>query len=206
MHRNSELMFLKHARSHFRPAMRVLEIGPDGAPTTYQRLVGESSIVWDTVDLADAPNRELLTFRAESEYRFPITDGAYDIVISGQVIEHVRKVWVWIGEVARVCKPGGRVITVNPVNWPYHEGPVDCWRIYPEGMRALYEEAGLDVEVAVFEGLDDGSGAPLPGPRQRLIWEAKQVARRILKRPHWPLGPFVGKFAVDGITIGRKPV
>jgi hypothetical protein len=26
--------------------------------------------------------------------------------------------------------------------WPFHEYPIDCWRAYPDGMTALYEEGG----------------------------------------------------------------
>lgn len=66
---------------------------------------------------------------ASSEYEFPIPSDSYDIVLSGGVIEHVRKVWVWIREVARVCKIGGLVITVAPASWPYHVAPIDCWRL-----------------------------------------------------------------------------
>jgi hypothetical protein len=33
----------------------------------------------------------------------------------------------------------GMSSSVNPVSWVFHEAPVDCWRIYPEGMKALLE-------------------------------------------------------------------
>ena len=69
-------------------------------------------------------------------------------------MEHVKKLWVWIKEVARVSKKGGRVIMIAPTSWAYHPFPVDCWRIYSEGMRALYEEAGLAVELCKTETLE----------------------------------------------------
>jgi hypothetical protein len=98
-------------------------------------------------------------------------------VLSGNVIEHVRKIWVWIKEVARATKVGGLVITINPCSWPYHEIPVDCWRAYPEGMRALYDEARLEVLYLTWESLESvSSKRRLPGrssewqtPRLRLI-------------------------------------
>jgi ubiquinone/menaquinone biosynthesis C-methylase UbiE len=67
------------------------------------------------------------------------------------VLEHVRKPWIWIEELARVCKPRGLVITINPVSWPCRETPVDCWRAYPEGIRALYEEGNLEVLFSKVE-------------------------------------------------------
>lgn len=117
MHLNSRLIFEKYAREHFRSGMHVLEIGPDAFPSTYRAMVANPTIVWDTLDLHESSQ---LTHRAVSEYAFPIPDDNYDLVLSGQVIEHVRKVWVWIREVARVARVGGTVITIGPVSWPFH--------------------------------------------------------------------------------------
>jgi hypothetical protein len=44
-------------------------------------------------------------------------------------------------------QPGMRV-------WVYHEAPIDCWRMFPEAMRALYEEAGLIVELREWGSLE----------------------------------------------------
>src|SRR5712671_1897710 len=132
MHDNSKLLFAKYATGYFQPPCRVLEIGPDRFPSSYRAIVDSPQVQWDTIDLQA---RAGLTHTASGEYTFPLADGSYDLVVSGQVLEHVRKVWVWIRELARVCRPGGHVITVNPVNWAYHLAPIDCWRIYPEGMK-----------------------------------------------------------------------
>jgi ubiquinone/menaquinone biosynthesis C-methylase UbiE len=83
--------------------------------------------------------------------------------VSGQVLEHVPRAWVWLEELARVTKPGGHVITINPVSWPYHEAPVDCWRIFPEGMIALYEHANLDVELSEYVCLESDAKRIIPG-------------------------------------------
>jgi SAM-dependent methyltransferase len=149
MHPNSEKLFERYARKYFLPGVRVLEIGPDKFPSTYCKLAKTFS--WATLDIY--PN-ENLTYCAKEEYSYPISDGSYDIVLAGQVLEHVRKPWIWIKELARVCQIGGYVIIINPVSWKYHEAPVDCWRVYPEGMKALYEEAGLSVILSTCECLD----------------------------------------------------
>lgn len=203
MHRNSKLIFDKHARSYFEASSRVLEIGPDRAPSTYQGLAGPVA-AWETVDLAEFNQGAPLTYFATDEYHFPVDDDQFDIVVSGQVIEHVRQVWVWMAELARVCKPGGLVITIAPLNWPYHEAPHDCWRIYPEGFRALHEGAGLETELATFERLDDGREGGL-GRVALLNREARLLARRALGRPGWPLGAFKGEWAVDTVAVARKP-
>jgi SAM-dependent methyltransferase len=194
MHRNSLLLFDRYARSRFKDGMRVLEIGPDRYPSTYSKLVGNSSITWETVDIISSHG---LTHLAKSEYEFPVNCDSYDIVLSGQVIEHVRRIWVWVKELARVCKIGGQVITINPVNWPYHEHPVDCWRIYPEGMKALYEEAGLDLQFCRAESLEFDDS-------RFLFHESAyyRAPRRLFYRLFGIQSPQVR--AVDAISIGVK--
>ena len=151
MHPNSILIFKKHCTHLFRDGLSVLEIGPESFPGIYQRKIDNATITWHTLDIA--PDRRL-TYVATEEYAYPVPPNTYDVVMSAQVIEHVRHPWRWMRELARICKPGGHVLTICPVTWPYHEHPVDCWRIWPEGMRSLYEDAGLTTELAVAEALD----------------------------------------------------
>lgn len=192
MHLNSKLLFEKHALPYFHDGMKVLEIGPDAFPSTYCKLVARPSLEWHTIDIYDS---DQLSFRATDEYRFPIDDNQYDLVFSAQVIEHVRKIWRWMPEVARVCRPGGTIITINPVSFRYHEAPVDCWRIYPEGMRALYEEAGIETVSSVTESLEPFSKRA----RHTLRLLRKMIFRR--KIPSTGLPPIL-----DTISIGRKNV
>src|SRR5947209_2826297 len=117
MHRNAELIFKKHARDLFRPGMSVLEVGPDASPSTFQKLAGPGIARWDTLDVAAAHAQP--TYLVTDQYNYPVPDSKYDVVISGQVIEHVRKIWRWFPELARMCKPGGLVITINPVSWHF---------------------------------------------------------------------------------------
>lgn len=190
MHLNSQLIFKKYALTSFREGIRVLEIGPDKpAPSTYRELTGVRNMTWETLDIYEHPD---IDHFADSHYEFPLDDGAYDVVVSGQVIEHVKKIWVWIEELARVCKPGGHVITINPISWPYHEAPVDCWRIYPEGMRAIYESAGLEIVLSKEESLEPF----FPSARSFARFVAKPfLSGRGVRQ--WPV--------VDAITIGKKP-
>jgi SAM-dependent methyltransferase len=197
MHTNSRLLFQKYAKQYFRPGIRILEIGPEANPSTYQRTVGDSSIVWHTLDIRNDPS---LTYCALSEYEFPVESASYDIVLSGQVIEHVRQIWIWIRELARVCKTGGLVVTINPVSWPYHEAPVDCWRIFPEGMRALYEYACLEVKLSCLESLEaSGHRRYIPGRSAEWQTPRMRFAYYILGMVGFPV-----ERSYDTITIGQK--
>ena len=202
MHKNSKLLFEKHAARYFSASSRVLEIGPDRHPSTYRQLLKNGVAAWETLDAfprTDVP----LTHLAGSEYDFPVPSDSYDIVFSAQVIEHVRKIWRWMPELARVCRPGGYVVTINPVSWHYHESPVDCWRIYPEGMRALSEDAGLEVELSEWESVEFDRFSGLTPRRLRKHHLLQRLSGTIgilnagLKVPV--------EAAFDTITVARKP-
>jgi SAM-dependent methyltransferase len=152
MHLNSELLFRAYAKSLFRDNLRVLEVGPAGIPSTYQKIVNNPTITWHTLDLEQTFGG--ITYVSSKEYDYPVESESYDLIISGQVIEHVRKIWQWMAELKRIVKPDGLVIIVNPVSWPYHAFPVDCWRIFPEGMKALSEEVGLELVECSYESLE----------------------------------------------------
>lgn len=196
MHNNNKLLFEKYALPKIKSDMRVLEIGPDSFPSTLYLSCGQD-ITWETLDIRNNPK---LTYPGCEEYSFPIPDNYYDIVLSGQVIEHVKKPWIWIKELARITKINGMVITINPVSWVYHEVPVDCWRIYPDGMKALYAEGGLEVELSTWESLET--------PNYRRF--SYGISKEWQTRKKRTILAFLGIFgfpverAYDTITIGYK--
>jgi SAM-dependent methyltransferase len=197
MHSNSQLMFKKYAMEYFTAGSKILEIGPDKIPSTYQTIVGGQELQWDTLDIRDISG---LTFPRSSPDSFPVPDCSYDVVFSGQVIEHVVRIWDWMKELARVAKSGGRVITIGPVSWPYHEAPVDCWRLYPEAMRALSEFAGLRLEKSHFESLELPTFRnSLPGRSPEHQPRALRYSYRILGRLGFPV-----EKSFDCITVAIK--
>jgi SAM-dependent methyltransferase len=81
---------------------------------------------------------------AKDPYKFPLESNSFDLVISGQAFEHIEFPWLTIREIERVLKPGGFAIIIAPSSGPEHRYPNDCWRFYPDGMRALGKWASLD--------------------------------------------------------------
>ena len=151
MHLNCELIFKKYGSPYFKDNLKVLEIGPAGIPSIFNKIINNSTITWHTLDIA---SYEGLTYSSEDEYNYPIPEDSYDIILSGNVIEHVKHIWKWMRELKRISKKEGSIIIINPISWPYHEAPVDCWRIYPEGMKALCEEVGLNVKFCFWGTLE----------------------------------------------------
>jgi len=198
VHLNSRLLFEKYVAAQIAPSLRVLEIGPDAFPSTLQQLLSPAPRAWDTIDLYRDPR---LTFTAKSENEFPVVSDVYDVVISANVLEHVRRTWLWMKEVARVCRPGGLVVTITPVSWPYHEAPIDCCRVYPEALRALYEDAGLEVTICRFESIE------APWMRRKVPGRSIDARRPLIQAAARLLGPLgvPMQAAFDSIAVGRKP-
>lgn len=77
-------------------------------------------------------------------YRLPMRSSSVDVVMSGQVFEHIPYFWASMLELARVLKPEGYLFMTVPSRGHVHTA-VDCWRYYPDGMRAMAAFAGLTV-------------------------------------------------------------
>jgi len=81
-----------------------------------------------------------------------IPDNTYDYVISLCAFEHIEFPWLTILEMARVAKPNGFIYIVAPSTGAIHPNTLDCWRYFPDGMRALAKWAKLNiVDVIINE-------------------------------------------------------
>ncbi len=198
MHKNSLFLFEKYVKPLIRDGHKVLEVGPNAFPSDYRKMV-DKEVEWDTLDLYE---HEGLTYSNSKMYDFAIQNGTYDIVLSGQVMEHVKKIWLWVAELERICKPGGKVAIISPVSWPYHEAPVDCWRIYPDGMKSLLEDfTSLELEHCNFESLETPHySRHMPG--MSIEWVSSKL--RKFYKVFGPLGFPVQK-SYDLVTVARKP-
>jgi SAM-dependent methyltransferase len=131
--------------------LSIADVGSYDVNGTYRPLFDGKGWTYIGFDVAAGPNVDVVLHSPEdwqlsSEHR-----GAFDVVISGQTLEHVRRPWLWIKQVAELCKPGGLIWICAPNTWSFHEHPIDCWRIWPEGMRALFTEANLlEIEARFF--------------------------------------------------------
>ena len=78
--------------------------------------------------------------------RLPFADGSFETVLATEVLEHVLAPADVLREMARVLKPGGRLLLTVPFVVPLHEMPSDYYRFTPFSLRRLVEDAGLAVE------------------------------------------------------------
>jgi hypothetical protein len=75
----------------------------------------------------------------------------WDVVLCLNVLEHCRNPFELMGQLA--AKSKAVVIATTPTRIDIHRHPIDAWRILPDGMRELAEQAGIGiVEIGTLPG------------------------------------------------------
>jgi SAM-dependent methyltransferase len=105
--------------------------------TTYKKIF-ENNPLWHYTGLDMVPGKNVDIVAPTIPWLVP--DNSYDLVISGQTLEHTKAPWLWVKEIERICKPNGLIIIIAPWKWDRHNYPIDCWRILPDGMTYLLAE------------------------------------------------------------------
>lgn len=95
---------------------------------------------------ADLPGNGEADVQLRDEGTVPLPDGAFDVVLSTQVLEHVPDPMVYLDECWRVLKPDGSLILSTHGVMYYHRDPEDYWRWTPAGLRKVLEERGFEVD------------------------------------------------------------
>jgi SAM-dependent methyltransferase len=125
--------------------LRILDVGSRAVNRCFRHTYKEHMApAWQYVG-CDTDAGENVDVVLSDPYVLPMPADYFDVVISGQCLEHVPRPQKLVNEMARVLKPGGLMLLTAPWQWEIHRYPVDCWRILPDGMRVLLEDAGLKV-------------------------------------------------------------
>ena len=127
---------------------RLLDCGCGHAPYygVYRDVVDEA--IW--VDWHNSAHRNpLLDAEIDLNRPLPFADQSFDSVLLTDVLEHVAQSSSLVREIARVLRPGGKLILSVPFYYLVHERPYDYYRYTEFGLRHLCEQAGLRVDVLV---------------------------------------------------------
>jgi len=116
--------------------LSVLDVGSMDVNGTYRKLFDRPGWKYTGLDIKAGRNVDIVVDGEWSQ----VADNSYDIVISGQCLEHVKMPWKWSKLVYRVCRPGGMCVVIVPWSYRQHRFPVDCWRVLPDGMISLMSE------------------------------------------------------------------
>lgn len=130
------------------PGARVLDYGSADAP---YRSLFPHGVEFVTADLAGSPHADIELDEAGA---VPAPDGSFDLVLSTQVLEHVRDPGLHLAEAHRVLRPGGRLLLSTHGIFVLHPDPVDYWRWTAQGIERVVEDARFEVlTVAGVVGL-----------------------------------------------------
>lgn len=139
-----------------KPNLLVLDVGSKNVfkpeeEGSYRGLFSKPGWNYVGLDLSSGRNVDVV---CQSAYDWGLNK-QFDVIVSGQCLEHVEDTKAWVQELNKNLKPGGLVCIIAPWQWCEHRDPVDCWRILPDGMRFLLEKvAGLKVHECFIEEKD----------------------------------------------------
>lgn len=124
--------------------LKILDIGSMDVNGSYRDLFQNNTWIYKGMDISEGRNVDIVVANPLNWKEIPNED--YDVVISGQTLEHCEFPWVTMQEMARVLRKGGLLCVIAPQEASEHRYPVDCYRYLPDGFRALARWAMLDVK------------------------------------------------------------
>ena len=98
------------------PGRRVLDLGCRSGAVTQHFLAGNHVVGLDVdaAALERAAERGIEPVRASAEETLPFEDSSFDVVVAGELLEHVRAPEEVVGEIVRVLRPSGRLVGSVP--------------------------------------------------------------------------------------------
>lgn len=127
--------------------LKILDVGSFNVNGCYRPLFSSPNYIgmWEYVgmDVTAGPNVDLVV--VDPYHWSELEKESFNVVISGQALEHIEFPWLTMVEIQRVMKPNGICCIICPSTGPVHRYPLDCWRIQPDGIVALARWAKLDI-------------------------------------------------------------
>lgn len=149
MHKSSynKMNWFKNNFLDINDYLKIIDVGSldtSGNNYNYKSIFNEPKWSYEGLDFKKGNNVDILI---NDIYNIQeIDDESYDIVISGQLFEHLGFFWLTMGEIDRILKPGGICCIIAPSGGSKHGvEETDCYRFYEDGMRALAHYVNFEI-------------------------------------------------------------
>jgi len=123
------------------PAPRICDDGglATAPEKTYRRLFEDlPGLEWCCCDILPHPT---VTHVKPDPFTLPFDSGSFDLVVSGQMLEHCRNPFRAVNEMRRVLKVGSLLAVIVPSTGPRHDAQ-DGWRFMDDAFRFIAAEVG----------------------------------------------------------------
>jgi SAM-dependent methyltransferase len=155
MHDNSYRLVKEAVGKYLNPdsPLKILDVGSKDINGNYRPLFDRFNWKYTGIDIEAGPNVDIVV---DADFQWQgIEKDAFDVVVCGQVFEHVKATWRLAERMGYVCKAGGICIVVVPWNARYHPYPIDCWRIMLDGIVFLMTECARFENLECYFSEDD---------------------------------------------------
>jgi SAM-dependent methyltransferase len=134
MHQSSYNKMTELLKQFVAPGKKALDVGATNTMWNYGEAVKENGNVYKTLDWGANADYEVNSYDWSH-----IPKQEFDVVISGQALEHDKYFWKTLENIKSILKSGDLVIIILPSCGAIHRYPVDCWRFYPDCAESFSE-------------------------------------------------------------------
>lgn len=144
---HNKMKWFKDTYLNKNESLEILDVGSldtSGKNFNYKSIFNENNWNYTGLDFQNGKNVDILV---DDIYNwFEIEDNSYDVIISGQLFEHLEYFWLAMGEIERVLKPGGYCCIIAPSGGNKHGvADTDCYRFNEDGMKAIANYVDFEV-------------------------------------------------------------
>jgi SAM-dependent methyltransferase len=140
---------------------RLLDLGCDDGAWTMQLAAQANTANVSGVEIvperaAAAEQRGVHVIRSDLAQRLPFPDASFDLLHANQVIEHVPDVDLFVSEIVRVLRPGGRAVlsSENGSSWVNIGAAILGWQIFSL-TNVSARRGGIGNPLALHRGEQD---------------------------------------------------
>lgn len=128
----------QHARG------QLVDLGCGKVPlyAAYREYVTDITCV-DWSQPSDGPAH--LDFECDLSQELPLADGEFDTTILSDVLEHIPEPTILWSEMARITRPGGKLLLNTPFLYCLHEQPHDYFRYTEHALRRYADQHGFEI-------------------------------------------------------------